>query len=190
MNGVSPNDHLAGTFREAIKHSRPPNDTTDIMNRARNDRSIGVALERSIMRTLFLLLLALLGLCETSQKSLADQPPSFIRDVKPFFARYCVECHNPDKLRGGLNLESFKSLEQGGDDGSVFLAGKPDESRIVLQVEGKAKPKMPPAKAKQPHPDELTVLRSWIAAGAKDDSASVKIALPSIKPRVPSAAPV
>ena len=117
-------------------------------------------------------------------------PPSFARDVKPFLARYCVECHNADKLRGGLNMESFKTLEQGGENGSVFLASKPDESRIVLQVEGKAKPKMPPAKAKQPPPDELKVLRSWIATGAKDDSASVKIALPSIKPRVPSAAPV
>src|SRR5207245_2595694 len=90
----------------------------------------------------------------------------------------------------GHELNKFKTLEQGGENGSVVLAGKPDESRIVLQVEGKAKPKMPPAKAKQPQPDELKVLRSWIATGAKDDSASVKIALPSIKPRIPSAAPV
>jgi hypothetical protein len=121
---------------------------------------------------------------------MAEQPPSFVREVKPFFARYCMECHNADKLRGGLNLESFKSLEQGGDDGAVFLAGKPDESRIVLQVEGKAKPKMPPQKARQPQADEIRVLRAWIAAGAKDDSAGVKIALPAIKPRVPHAAPV
>jgi WD40 repeat protein len=116
--------------------------------------------------------------------------PSFVKEVKPFFARYCVECHNPDKLRGGLNLESFKSLEQGGDDGAVFLAGKPDESRIVLQVEGKTKPRMPPQKAKQPQPDELKVLRVWVAAGAKDDSTGVKIALPTIKPRQPHSAPV
>src|SRR5713226_2925184 len=137
-----------------------------------------------------IILVALLPLGGGSVARAQSGPPSFARDVKPFLARYCVECHNADKLRGGLNMESFKTLEQGGENGSVFVASKPDESRIVLQVEGKAKPKMPPAKAKQPPPDELTVLRSWIAAGAKDDSASVKIALPSIKPRVPSAAPV
>src|SRR5207302_3106420 len=85
---------------------------------------------------------------------------------------------------------SFKTLEQGGENGAVFVVGKPDESRIVLQVEGKAKPKMPPAKAKQPQAEELKVLRSWIAAGAKHDSATMKIALPSIKPRIPSAAPI
>lgn len=117
-------------------------------------------------------------------------PPSFARDVKPFLARYCLECHNPEKLRGGLNMESFKALEQGGENGAVFVAGKPEVSRIVLQVEGQAKPKMPPAKAKQPQPDEFKLLRAWIAAGAKDDSASVRIALPAIKPRVPTAAPI
>src|ERR1700682_110639 len=76
-------------------------------------------------------------------------PPSFARDVKPLFARYCVECHNPEKLRGGLNLESFKALEQGGDNGMVFVGGKPDESRIVLQGEGKATPKMAAQRARQ-----------------------------------------
>src|SRR6266446_8232583 len=135
------------------------------------------------------ILVVLLSTAGTAARAQSG-PPSFARDVKPFLARYCVECHNADKLRGGLNMESFKTLEQGGDDGSVFLAGKPDESRIVLQVEGKAKPKMPPQKARQPQADEIRVLRAWIAAGAKDDSTGVKIALPTIKPRVPHAAPV
>src|SRR5919204_5517318 len=106
------------------------------------------------MRITFLLLFALTGLVGTPTRSMAEPPPSFARDVKPFLARYCVECHNADKLRGGLNMESFKTLEQGGENGAVFVAGKPEESRIVLQVEGKAKPQMPPAKAKQPPPDE------------------------------------
>jgi hypothetical protein len=97
--------------------------------------------------------LALLGI---SPKIGAQQaPPSYAKDVKPFLARYCLECHNREKLRGGLNMETFKTLDQGGEDGAVFVAGKPDESRIVLQVEGKAKPRMPPQKAKQPKPNEL-----------------------------------
>ena len=35
-----------------------------------------------------------------------------------------------------------------------------------------------------------TPLKTWVAAGAKDDSALVKAVLPDIKPRVPPAAPV
>jgi hypothetical protein len=120
----------------------------------------------------------------------ADQPPSYTKQVKPFLAKYCLECHNADKARGGLVLETFQSLRQGGDHGSVFVPGKPDESPLVLQVEGKAEPVMPPQKAKQPKPGEAAVLRAWVAAGAKDDTGTVVITLPDLKPRVPAAAPV
>src|SRR5205823_4903222 len=58
-------------------------------------------------------------------------------------------------------------------------AGK---SRLVLMVEGKLKPAMPPQKAKQPRSEELAVLRAWVAAGAKDDSNVVRATLPEIKP--------
>jgi WD40 repeat protein len=140
------------------------------------------------MRLIVITGLALLGF---SAKIAAGPPaPSYAKDVKPFLAKYCLECHNAEKLRGGLNMELFKTLEQGGEDGPVFVAGKPDESRIVLQVEGKAKPKMPPQKAKQPQPSERAVLRAWVAAGAKDDSATFRVTLPEIKPRVPVAAPI
>src|SRR5205823_5498284 len=69
-------------------------------------------------------------------------------------------------------------------------AGKPEESRMVLFVEGKSKPFMPPQKARQPEPTEIGLLRAWIATGARDDSADVKIAIPDIKPSIPAAAPV
>lgn len=120
----------------------------------------------------------------------AQQPPSYARDVKPFLARYCVECHNPDKVRGGLNLETFKGIQAGGENGPVLVAGKPDDSRIVLQAEHKTMPFMPPKKARQPGPEEVALLRRWVAAGAKDDSAVMKVAVPDIKPKAPVAEPI
>jgi hypothetical protein len=119
-----------------------------------------------------------------------EQPPSFSQQVRPFFARYCIECHNADKLKGGLSLEGFQALMQGGDKGPVVAAGKPNESRLVLQIEGKAKPIMPPKKARQPRPDEVALVRAWVAAGAKNDTSRAVAALPAIQPRVPVAAPV
>src|SRR5260370_39338804 len=124
-----------------------------------------MAAARKIVLVVLLMMASGPGLCAQTSS------PSFAREVKPLFARYCVECHNPEKLRGGLNMESFKALDQGGENGTVFVAGKPEESRIVLQGEGKAKPKMPPAKAKQPQPDEFKLLPAWNAAGPKDESA-------------------
>src|SRR5262245_6252876 len=121
----------------------------------------------------------------------AEEAPSYARQVRPFFARYCVECHPVQDPDGGLSLDSYKGLRAGGDNGAVLVPGKPNESRIVLMVEGKVAPKMPPKRAKQhPKPEEFAVLRAWIAAGAKDDTSSVGVVLPAIRARQKLAAPV
>jgi hypothetical protein len=120
----------------------------------------------------------------------AAAPPSYAKQVKPFFARYCVECHSGEDPDGGLSLETFKGLAEGGTNGLVFQPGKADASRIVRMVEGKAKLTMPPKKKPQPKADEIAVLRAWIDAGAKDDSAALKVVLPPIAPRHGAAPPV
>jgi WD40 repeat protein len=121
----------------------------------------------------------------------AQQPPSYARHVRPFLAKYCLECHNAKSAKLGLNLETVKAILEGSDSGPVLEPGRPDASRIVLLVEGKDKPFMPPKEAKfHPKKEEIGVLRAWIAAGAKDDSAEIKVVLPEIKPRHQTLAPV
>ena len=121
--------------------------------------------------------------------TVADElPPSFTNQIKPFLAKYCMECHNHDDADSGFVVETHVALAKGGERGVAIVAGKPDESRLVLQLEGKSKPKMPPKAANQPKPQEIALVRAWVAAGAKDDSAEagaagVKVALPAIKPR-------
>ncbi len=90
--------------------------------------------------------------------------PDFARDVVPILESNCLRCHNSAKVEGGLLLESHEDLMRGGDSGSPLVAGRPDESPLILQIEGRAKPKMPPKKDLQP--DEIAVLRAWVAAGA------------------------
>src|ERR671924_403584 len=69
--------------------------------------------------------------------------PRFSKDIKPFLAKYCMECHNHDDADSNYVVESYESLLKGGDRGAALVPGKPDESRLVLQLEGKAKPNMP-----------------------------------------------
>jgi WD40 repeat protein len=117
--------------------------------------------------------------------------PSYAREVRPFLAKYCVECHNPGKLKGGLNLESYKALREGAESGPVVVPGKADESPLVLLTEKKEKPHMPPKEARRfPSDSEVAVLRAWVNAGATDDSGSIVVAIPDVKPRKPAAAPV
>src|SRR5947209_18480925 len=87
------------------------------------------------------------------------QPPSYVKQVKPFLAKYCVECHNPDKLRGDLDLSTVKALVAGGKSGAAFVPGKADESYLVTLTEGKDTPKMPPKTARaQPTAVEVALL--------------------------------
>src|SRR5437764_13905395 len=119
----------------------------------------------------------------------ATEPPSYARQVRPFVAKYCLECHSADKSKGGLNLETHQTLLRGGDNGPVIAPGKPEESRLVLMVEGKDKRVMPPKTAKQPPAEERSLFRAWVAAGAKDDGPAT-VRVPDVKPRRPVAVPV
>ncbi len=110
--------------------------------------------------------------------------------MRPFLARYCLECHGGKDPEGGLNLEIYKGLKEGGDHGPVLTPGKADTSRIVRMVEGKTKPSMPPKKAKQPPAAEVALLRAWIDAGAREDGAAVQVVLPDVRPKGPVAPPV
>ncbi len=118
------------------------------------------------------------------------QAPSYSRQVQPLFARYCVECHNAKDPQGELNLESYKSLIEGGRHGAALVPGKPETSRLVRMVEGKLKPAMPPRKAKQPAPKEIALLRAWVAAGASDDGVPVRVVLPELAPKKKVGTPV
>lgn len=101
----------------------------------------------------------------------ATEAVSYHRDVRPILVQHCQGCHQPAKPLGGLVLTSFADLQKGGESESPgFVAGKPDESQLISQVTPKdgaaAMPKeRPPLK-----PEEIDVLRRWIAAGAIDDT--------------------
>jgi WD40 repeat protein len=121
----------------------------------------------------------------------AQAPPSYAKQIQPFFSRWCVECHNSQESEGGLVLESFKALMEGGAHGAAVIPGKPETSRLVRVLEGTLKPSMPPKKAKQPPKDQVALVRAWVLAGARNDSVPVaKITLPPIAPKGKIATPV
>jgi hypothetical protein len=100
----------------------------------------------------------------------SDNPPSYVKDVKPFLATYCVECHNGRQAKAGYNVDGFEPLMKGGRKGPAVVSGEPDRSAVVRVLSGQGK-RMPPQKYKnQPKADEVDALKAWIAAGAHDDT--------------------
>jgi WD40 repeat protein len=129
-----------------------------------------------------LLAAAAAGAVASAQPPAPGAAPDFAADVAPIIEQQCLRCHNTAKVEGGLLLESHEDLMRGGDSGSPIVAGKPDESPLILQLEGRAKPKMPPKRDLAP--DEIAILRAWVAAGARASAPT----RPSLDTRVPALA--
>jgi len=103
-----------------------------------------------------------------------NAPVSYFKKVRPVFQANCQGCHQPAKAKGGYVMTDFARLLRGGDDaekkGAAIVPGKPEASHLVEQVTPvKGEAEMPPKKAPLAEKD-ITLIRRWIAEGAKDDT--------------------
>lgn len=87
------------------------------------------------------------------------------------FRNRCNSCHNADKQKGGLNLESYTTAMAGGSSGKVIEPGDPDGSTLLGLVMQTDEPKMPPMSAKIPDA-EIAIIKAWIEGGALENSGS------------------
>ncbi len=101
---------------------------------------------------------------------------TFEKDVRPLLIRNCIQCHGPEKQKGGLRLDSRAGRQKGGTSGPVILPGKPEESLLLKAVQGKDGVKAMPPKGKLSQ-RELRILTQWIKDGAKDSPDSDPVRL-------------
>ena len=114
---------------------------------------------------------------------------SFYRQVLPVLQAKCQGCHQPAKAQGKLDLTSFETIRKGGENGALVEMGKPDASLLIENVTGNP-PAMPPNAAPLSK-DEVAVVKSWIAQGAKDDTPpAAKDAIDADHPPVYAVAPL
>jgi mono/diheme cytochrome c family protein len=99
--------------------------------------------------------------------SLAADPVDYTRQIKPLFAKHCAGCHGAEKQRGGLRLDTAKSILKGGNSGPAVAPGKGAESLLVKAVLGAEGVKAMPPRGPRLAPEEAALLRDWIDGGAK-----------------------
>ncbi|MGA0555577.1 c-type cytochrome domain-containing protein [Larkinella sp. VNQ87] len=93
-----------------------------------------------------------------------DQALVYDHVIQPIFEQKCVSCHNPEKLKGQLNLADVDAMLKGGKSGKLFKAGFPDASLLLQRIHlpEDDKKHMPP-KGKTPlTADEITLLALWV----------------------------
>lgn len=90
--------------------------------------------------------------------------------IQPILDQNCKSCHNPKKLKGELDLSTFKGIQKGGEDGAVLENNNPEESslftRLVLPEDHDDH--MPPKDKRQPSKEEIELIKAWIGSGASE----------------------
>ncbi len=97
---------------------------------------------------------------------------AYNQDIEPILAENCFGCHGPDpgSRKAGLRLDRPEfAFAPRGKDLPALVAGQPDASPLVRRVESKLpKEMMPPPEAhKTLKPEEIALLRRWVAEGAR-----------------------
>src|ERR1700722_6337772 len=91
----------------------------------------------------------------------AAEKTNYQNDVFPLFRNNCLNCHNPDKKKAGLDLSTYQAALAGSDNGKIVQSGKPGDSLLVKCVRQTEDPKMPP-KGDKLSDAEIAVLEKWI----------------------------
>ena len=97
----------------------------------------------------------------------------YATDIKPILEKSCTKCHEGQKAKARLRLDSLEGVLKGGEDGKVVLPGDSAGSMLVHNVAHAGAPDdyMPPPRNKagiQPlTKEQIGLIRAWIDQGAK-----------------------
>jgi mono/diheme cytochrome c family protein len=94
--------------------------------------------------------------------------PDFREQIQPILESNCVRCHSATKVKGGLRMDTFEKLIEGGETADALVPGNPAKSEILVRIhlrpidEG-----VMPDEGQALKPEEVALLDAWVKAGAK-----------------------
>lgn len=115
---------------------------------------------RALLPVFLLLLLRGADLCAASRID-------YVTQIKPILVERCYACHGVLKQQGKLRVDTAEFLKQGGKHGAGFIAGKPDESRLLERVSARDEEERMPPEGEPLKPEQIALIKLWVAQGAK-----------------------
>jgi len=110
--------------------------------------------------------------------------------VAPIFDQKCTGCHNAEKKKGKLRLDTFDNVMRGGKDGIVVKPGDLGHSELFRRINLSPEEKdFMPTDGKPPlTAPEIKVIELWIASGATNTLPEVEVhgTPPLPKPAIPA----
>ncbi|MGB0144048.1 MAG: c-type cytochrome domain-containing protein, partial [Akkermansiaceae bacterium] len=112
-----------------------------------------------------LLLLVIPGFAVSADKITYDD------HIFPIFESKCLNCHNPDKKKGDLDLSTYSGTMTGSSGGKIALAGDGGSSKLYTVTVHTEEPVMPPEgdKISKKNAD---LIRAWIDGGLLENKGS------------------
>jgi hypothetical protein len=93
--------------------------------------------------------------------------PDFREHIQPVFEKNCVRCHNADKTKGGLRMDTHELMLEGGDTADALVPGNTAKSELLVRVHLRPIDEdFMPEEGQALAPEDLEKLTTWIEAGA------------------------
>lgn len=99
--------------------------------------------------------------------------PDFNKEVQPILASNCFSCHGPDpgNRKSGLRLDLEETaLKRRSGKPDAIVPGHPEKSELIARIESKdphhLMPQTAEGEAKPMKPEDIAILKRWIAEGA------------------------
>lgn len=113
------------------------------------------------------------GAGSTETAAFGSAQAAFQTVIYPILEKKCTSCHNRTKAKGKFVMTSMSEFMNGGKHGKAWVAGKPNESRMIQYIHLPLSDDnhMPPDGKPQLSQQEKKLLEFWIAAGADVEKA-------------------
>jgi hypothetical protein len=109
-------------------------------------------------------------LAAAAARAAAPAPLEFNRDIRPILSENCFYCHGQDAAHreAKLRLDERESAVLPRDGRTVIVPGRPEASELMLRLLSKEEDEQmpPPSSNKHVTPEQVELLRRWIAEGA------------------------
>lgn len=92
----------------------------------------------------------------------------YVTLIQPLFRGRCYDCHDAEKQKGDLRLDSPAAIRAGGKSGPIVVPGKPEKSSVyTLCALPEDDPDIMPSKGKPLTTAQVGYIKTWITDGAE-----------------------
>ena len=94
----------------------------------------------------------------------------FTSVIQPILTDKCISCHGGKKKKGGLRMDSYEALIEGGEETDCLILGDLEGSGMIsyLHLPLDDDRRMPPEDKPQLTEDEIVLLEWWVKSGASE----------------------